>query len=218
MADDEDRSARSTDRRLRVDLVIAVCALLISSLASGASWWQARLLSDQTAVLRAQLSAQVWPYIELTEELDTDTVAIKLVNNGLGPAVLRSITVSVDGKRSASLTAVLHAILGPELATRRSRGAALGRLSEGQETPGAALRPGDSTNLLVFRSTTLARRFVAASDRVAFRMCYCAIVPDQCWLAEGSAQTSSRTSVASCPEIRDDLMHAPIDDALRPTL
>ena len=97
---------------MRLDLAIAVCALLISTLAAGASWWQARVLQAQTKVLQAQLGAQVWPYVSVSEGLDKNTVLVTLSNDGLGPAILRSFSATVDGVEQSSFIGILHAMLG----------------------------------------------------------------------------------------------------------
>ncbi len=65
MSKDEESVSRIV-RGVRFDLAIAVCALLISTIAAGASWWQARVMQAQTHVLEEQLGAQVWPYVSVT--------------------------------------------------------------------------------------------------------------------------------------------------------
>jgi hypothetical protein len=89
-------------KSLRVDVVIAVCALLISTLACMASIFQTRVIADQ-------LSATVWPYVDVTTNIvmsprDTGW-SVTIANDGLGPAVLRSVLLTVDGKpmKSSSL-------------------------------------------------------------------------------------------------------------------
>src|ERR1700761_4561185 len=84
-------------RAVRLDLVIAVCALLISTLAASASWWQARVMQAQTAVLQEQLGAQVWPYVSVNEGFANNQVQLSLSNDGLGPAILDSVQATVDG-------------------------------------------------------------------------------------------------------------------------
>ena len=76
-------------RGVRLDLTIAVCALLISTLAAGASWWQARVLQAQTRVLEDQLGAQVWPYVSVSEGINNDTVAISVAASTCACATAR---------------------------------------------------------------------------------------------------------------------------------
>src|SRR5579863_7489960 len=86
----DDREIARVERGIRLDLVIALCALLISTLAAGASFWQARVLQEQ-------LGAQIWPYVGISEDFTGDSAEIGIANDGLGPAILRSATAAVDG-------------------------------------------------------------------------------------------------------------------------
>jgi hypothetical protein len=93
------------ERGIRLDFAIAVCAPLISSLAAGASWWQARVLQGQTQVLQEQLGAQVWPYVSLTESIRLDAAQIARPD-GLQDLLLCDVrtqsgaSVSRDSERS----------------------------------------------------------------------------------------------------------------------
>jgi hypothetical protein len=212
--DDENGStAARANRGLRLDTLIAVCALLISSLASAASWWQARLLGEQTRVLQEQLGAQVWPYVGVSDTIDNATVAITMQNNGLGPAVVRSLTAAVDGRRQTSMIGVLHAVLGSHLIARAPHGEHM-RLAMNGGTAGSVLRPGDSTEILSLTSKTYARPLMLGVNRVTLQICYCAIVPGQCWFVDSEA--SDPQPVPACSEIRNDLLHASPFEALMP--
>ncbi|HZX67801.1 MAG TPA: hypothetical protein VFE70_02900 [Candidatus Elarobacter sp.] len=66
----------------RIDLVIAVCALLVSSMATVASVWQSRVVAQQ-------LASQVWPYVAFQTTYDSNDVTLSISNEGLGPARVR---------------------------------------------------------------------------------------------------------------------------------
>jgi len=187
------------ERGLRLDLIIAIFALLISMLAASASWWQAR-------VLEQQLGAQVWPYVSVTVDTTGDKVEIGIANNGLGPAILRSAVAMVDGVPKSNFIDIMHAVLGPNLIARRPKGQRLS-LSLGTGTPGTVLRPGESSVAFGLISKRYARPFVQAFNRMSFRICYCAIVPGKCWLSD-STSTQDPKPVTACPEIASDLLHA----------
>jgi len=197
---------------LRFDLLIAVCALLISTLATGASWWQARVLQAQTVVLQEQLGAQVWPYVSVSVGIDSDTAQVTMANDGLGPAIMRSATASVDGVPKSNFIDIMHAILGPNLVARRAPGEKLGIRLNGA-SPGSVLRPGESTVAFSLISKRYSRAFLNGYHRLRFRICYCAIVPGKCWLTNPGASGGAEP-VRFCPEIRNDLLHAPIADEL----
>jgi len=97
-------------KMFRLDLVIAICALFVSSLATAATWWQSRVVAQQ-------LSSQVWPYLSVQTSYDRASVALTIPNEGLGPARVRSVVLSLDGTPRQRLTDVLH-VIAP--ATRRN--------------------------------------------------------------------------------------------------
>ena len=204
--------APATTNWLRIDLIIAVCALLISSLASGASWWQARVMEAQTQVLREQLGAQIWPYVSVSESLDHDTAKISIVNDGLGPAVLRSAVAAVDGVPKRTFIDVMHTILGPNLLSRKPHGEDL-NLELNGGSPGSVLRAGDSTVAFALTSKRFAVPFVRAYKRVTVGLCYCAIIPGDCWRSD-SGSLRDPQPVHACPEIANDLLHASSIDLL----
>ena len=195
------------ERGLRVDLIIALCALLISTIAASASWWQARVMQTQTEVLQEQLGAQVWPYVSITEGLTGDTARITISNDGLGPAILRSLAVFVDGVPRSSFTAMMHAILGPDIVKRTPHGQKIGFTIDSGSV-GSVMRPGNDSLGFSLTSKRFAPALLQANRRVAFRICYCAIVPGKCWLLVTGVRSEPR-SQASCPEIAGDLLHAP---------
>ena len=204
MAEGDDNLKRAV-RGLRVDLVIAVCALLISTLATGAAWWQARVLAAQTRVLQEQLGAQVWPYLSPSEGIEGDTVRVEITNNGLGPAVLRSVVASVNGVSESNFIDIMHALLGPNLLARKPNGE---KLDYGLDTesPGFVLRPGAVIHLFRLQSKTYAVAFLRTWDRVRMKTCYCAIIPGKCWLSDSNS--SNPQPVPACHEIPNDMLHS----------
>jgi hypothetical protein len=187
------------ERGVRIDLVIAIFALLISMLAASASWWQAR-------VLEQQLGAQVWPYVGVSVDTTGDKVQIDIENDGLGPAILRSAVAMVDGVPKSNFMEILHAVLGRNLVARRHKGERLG-LSIGTGSPGSVLRPGESSVAFGLVSSRYARPFAQAFNRMSFRICYCAIVPGKCWLSDSRSMQDPKP-VSACPEVPNDLLHA----------
>lgn len=199
----DDGSAREGERfanlarGVRFDLVIAVCALLVSSLATAASWWQTR-------VIEQQLSAQVWPYLNVDEGASPDHFQIDFKNDGLGPAVLRSVLIEVDGKPVGGFIDLLHTLLGPHLMARGKRGETLG-LDLSTLSPGDVLRAGESDRVFSLTSKRYAPLLFRAYQRINFRACYCAIVPGSCWL-KNSLLGGDPQPLAFCPPVAHDLL------------
>ncbi len=184
---DEPRALR---RAIRVDLVIAVCALLISSLATAASWWQSRVVAEQ-------LSAQVWPYVSFSVDLNDELFSISIANDGLGPAVLRTAGLSVDGKPQASFVDAMHAMFGPNLIQRARRGGDR-KVSATYASggPGSVLRAGASATVFAFRSKRWATLFSREWQRLDMRVCYCSI-EGACWTRD--IRSDDPRPVRTCP-------------------
>ncbi|MBV8375238.1 MAG: hypothetical protein JO302_06980, partial [Candidatus Eremiobacteraeota bacterium] len=84
------------ERAFRLDFFIAIAALLVSALTAGT-------LIYQTHVIGAQYAAAIWPYLSVETTYDNPNgVTIALNNEGLGPALIHSARLSVDGKSVAS--------------------------------------------------------------------------------------------------------------------
>jgi hypothetical protein len=125
--------------------------------------------------------------------------------------VLRSLSITVDGKPQSNVVDVLHSILGPRLAERRPRDEHM-KFNIDYASVGGVLRPGQSSELLGFTSKTFAAKLFYADKRITIATCYCAIVPGRCW--RGST-TDAPQPVDSCPEIAGDLLHANVFPNLR---
>lgn len=198
MSEDEPVTLR---KAVRLDLVIAVCALLVSTLATGASWWQ-------THVVAQQLQAQVWPYVTVTGKLSENEVSYALSNDGLGPAVIRSVVLTVDGKPQRNLVDAMHALVG------RLGNQAHG-LTIAAPSAGSVIRAGETVTMFHLTSPVLAPRLARQTRRVAMRVCYCSIVGG-CWLKE--SQQSDPRPIASCPDARAQQLHEPPLDMSAGTL
>ncbi|HYW52901.1 MAG TPA: hypothetical protein VE826_02970 [Dongiaceae bacterium] len=177
-------------KTFRLDLVIAICALFVSSLATAASWWQSR-------VVATQLSSQVWPYLSVQTSYDGSSVALTISNEGLGPARVRSVVLSLDGKPRQTLTDVLD-VIAP--AKRRNL--------RGQFTdiaPGSVIRVGGTVSLFRIGDRTATAALVRNYKRMDLAVCYCPIIPGDCWMVRrGGSDTDAADpqTVADCPDQR----------------
>jgi len=89
-----------------------------------------------------QLGAQVWPYVTFTGTTEADRLELDVANDGLGPALVKSFVLRVDGKPQHDLLAALHLLVGhvePEHRAGERTKAVLGFIASGQ-----VLRPSSS--------------------------------------------------------------------------
>jgi hypothetical protein len=104
MAEISERPRRTG--HVALDFVIAACAIVISL----ASLWIA-LRANQTQ--EQLLKSSVWPYVMFDSSNATATGARQLVfevrNEGVGPALVRSVAVSYDGRYYPTFNALMAA-------------------------------------------------------------------------------------------------------------
>lgn len=151
---------------VRVDLFIALCALVVSCFAAGAAVYQGH-------VIASQLSVTVWPYLTVRESAGNTYVSVQVQNVGAGPAIVGAATLYVDGKPQASLMQSLHTLgFRP---TKNSATVTLTNLG-----PGSVIRPGDSIPLIYVESKQFAALAADAQRRTKIEVCYCSML-QQCW-------------------------------------
>lgn len=171
-----------TERKIRLDTIIAVSALLVSTLAALSSIATAIIMTRQTQVIAQQFSSTVWPYVAVRGDLSNNHAVFKATNDGLGPAVLRAIVVRVDGKPQRRFSDAFFRLLS---GVHVPRNAAHGSLQFSGTTPGQVLRPGESVALMDLQNTVVAPIVEQKIRRISIRLCYCSLL-DECWIAEGT--------------------------------
>ena len=157
------------DQLLRFDTLVAVFALLASSVAAGAMVYQTRVIEEQ-------FSATIWPYLSVDIYNDEKSVAVHLTNDGVGPAIIRSARLVVDGKAATGWNDLLQPLYDdPSLKGK-------GRLSAQTSSVDASdsVRPGDSKSLFAISTTN--EQLIAAikKHRISLEFCYCSI-NNRCW-------------------------------------
>jgi len=175
--DNEAQSLEARERgnttRSRVAQWSSFAALAVSALALALGVYQTRLMQTQAR-------ASVWPYVVLGYNVnDAGPQAgfeLHVENNGVGPAIVRSVHVAIDGKpvqhwkdvfaqimpagsSATGLLSGLHAVVIPP--------------STNRETAISAFRINDPEK---------AKLIEAAFNRLTIDICYCSIY-DDCWVA-----------------------------------
>ena len=177
-------------KTFRLDLVIAICALFVSSLATAASWWQSRVVAQQ-------LSSQVWPFLSVQTSYDTSSVALTIANEGLGPARVRSVVLSLDGAPRQKLTDVLD-VIAP----------AKNRNLRGQFTDiaaGSVIRVGGTVTLFRIGDPAVMTALLRNYKRMDLAVCYCPIISGECWVVRKGGPDGGDgdpQAVAECPDER----------------
>lgn len=176
------------ERSLRFDLLIAVCALLISAVAAGASVYQ-------THVIASQYSASVWPYVTVTGSGSSTGFKLAIENDGLGPALIRSAQLRFAGRPLASWRELVSEA---PLKAAASKSELLNASSVDAST---VVRAGETLPIFSLSSAGFAAHQPAvanAASRVDVRLCYCSIL-GRCWTVESLLRSNVPRDVKGCP-------------------
>jgi hypothetical protein len=180
-----------TERKLEKDTIIAVCALLVSTLAAVSSIATAIIMMRQTSVIARQLSSTVWPYVAIGADLQNTRAAFRADNDGLGPAIVHAVVVRIDGKPQRHFSDAIVRLLEMLSRSQPSRHAGW------QFSNADVLRPGQIVTLMEIDSPSAATLIAQQFNHLDIEMCYCSLL-DQCWVT-GSQVTTSR-AVTSCDD------------------
>ncbi|HJT99442.1 MAG TPA: hypothetical protein VJ696_14085 [Rhodanobacteraceae bacterium] len=183
------------NRRALIAEIGSLFALAISFLALALGIYQARLMREQTTVMQTQARAGVWPYLAigytLADEGEKQGYTWRIDNDGVGPARIETVALTLDGKPLRSWREVLHALYGDaDVAATYSQ--IYGKVlppNTNRETTIEAIRILDPAQ---------ARTFHAAQSRFEMTICYCSVY-DDCWIAH--RQSPDVQPVARCEPV-----------------
>jgi len=161
---------------------IAVAALIVSISAVAVGLYEASLQ-------RHHDRAEVWPHLEIQVFTKQTGGEIDLQNTGIGPAIVKAATVTVDGKRVRTWKDVLRTLNGADPVP-------FGNFSAVQH----GLRPGDRLSLIDLPLADMPRDFWHSIGRVGVSVCYASVF-DQYWIVESKrlGEGVAWREVAACP-------------------
>jgi hypothetical protein len=166
MTDDQQPQAANDarekpSRRRDWDGVAAIIAAFVGLLAL--------LVSGYTAYIQhQQVRAQVWPYLEAGN--DDGNQSINVYNKGVGPAIVKSAQVFIDGKPQTDWAHVLTSLgLPPHDYAQSTLNPDV--ISPGEEVRVIRIKAEDRWK--AFRS--------AAVERMTMDICFCSTL-DECWM------------------------------------
>ncbi|WIG56253.1 MAG: hypothetical protein OJF61_002041 [Rhodanobacteraceae bacterium] len=194
MAETDDKQ-RSRARQIRWDAVAAIIASLVGFLALVVAAYTAYIERYIAEIQTKQVQAQVWPWMEAGNN-DT-TFAIEVYNKGVGPAIVRSAQIWVDGKPQTNWDHALDAL-----------GVAKPRpYSESTIYPGV-VSAGETVPVIKFASSEPYQQFrtAAIQKHMTIAICYCSTL-GECWryrdehLVGYKQGTLKVDPVAQCPRV-----------------
>src|SRR4051794_5627774 len=175
-----DATKRNTDRkRSLIAELNSIFALLVSVLALTLGVYQARLMNEQTRLMQGQARASVWPYISIGYSISDSGEKLgyswEISNDGVGPARIESVTMTLDGTPLHRWREVFQKLFGdaPVPATY-------------SQIYGKVLAPGTNRETTIeavhIQDIEQAKTFFRAQDRMDMTICYCSVY-DDCWVA-----------------------------------
>jgi hypothetical protein len=153
---------------------------------------------NESDAARKQTAAAVWPYVQFMindrDDGESAFFALSFDNVGVGPAQMRSMLLTFDGKAVTSWEAVTGALLGGNA----KLGVQYGKSSVSRRV----LAPGDSVVAFQTDDPDLARAMQKAvyGGGAVLSYCYCSIFED-CWQSSSVSEGPGKytDAVAACP-------------------
>jgi len=181
------------EKRFRFDLFIALCALLVSTVAAGASAYQ-------TYVINQQYQGSVWPYLGFTTSSNgKDALSVSLSNYGLGPALIRSFEITHDGKSFESFGDIVMPI---ERAQPRSIPDSHAKVASVVDItnvhPGSVIPAAQTLTLVRIENSPIAKQIAARQSSFDVAVCYCSLL-GRCWTRHLRAPSDQPQDVRFCP-------------------
>jgi len=188
------RSLLVDERRFRLDFIIALGALLISTITALSSVYQTR-------VIARQFSAAVWPYVSFDQNFAPWQLQLYVRNDGLGPAILRSVSITWDGKPQPSLEQLLVTVARDQPYAMKAAHAALRagaklRITTSTPTAGMVIPANGQHTLIDMQGAVLVRYFHPDIKRLGLSLCYCSLTGN-CWV-QSFQNTGEPRTVPSC--------------------
>jgi hypothetical protein len=178
------------------DIALAISALAISVISLATAIHHGKVMEQLVATNAKQAQAAVWPYLALQatlERAEQSTFRMSLLNNGVGPAQVRTFEVLVDGvpvPNWRALRAACCAEVADVADTGLTASSAIG-----------AVLPANKDRVVFAlqrmpQNERLFDAFVGSLKRLEVRACYCSVF-DECFAI--STIASKREAVPSCP-------------------
>lgn len=195
-SNDQQGSSPAVRREIKWDAVAAIIASLVGFLALLVAGYTAYIQRYTANIQLTQVQAQVWPWLVAGNNDNENSVEV--YNKGVGPAIVRSAQVFVDGKPQSDWQHVLKAL-----------DAVPHQYSQSTLNPNV-LTPGEKVPVIQFMNKDDYARFRAAAvmHLTLINICYCSTL-GECWMYSDRHLVGYKSlaqlvkPVARCPKLPD---------------
>ena len=151
------------------EMLVALSAIFISICALVATIYEANL-ERQNQLL------SVWPRIIIQTNTGDHEYSISAVNKGLGPALIKTAKVTVDGKEANSWQEIFKELGVSDDYSQNSNELSSSIISRDEAVPAIEIK-----------SAKVGKKLREESKRIDVEICYCSVY-DDCWLVSKSEQ------------------------------
>jgi len=152
---------------LSAEMVVALGATFVSLCALTVSIIETNIMYEQRQEERTYQRANVWPSLAFRPDRDNSLHRFYLVNNGVGPAIIKSFNISVGGKTVDSWEEAINSMYGSTDVLKQSFG-----IANGMVHPAGKIIP---------LMTVESEGFYAHPTELRVSVCYCSVYED-CWV------------------------------------
>lgn len=196
---DQQGSPPSPRREIKWDAMAAIIASLVGFLALLVAGYTAYIERYIAEIQTKQVQAQVWPW--LVAGNNDNELSVEVLNKGVGPAIVRSAQVFVDGKPQPDWQHVLKAL-----------GTVPHQYSQATLNPNV-LTPDEKVPVLQFADKDDYKRFRAAAvtHLTLVDICYCSTL-GECWMYSDKHVVGYKslaqlvTPADQCPKLPDNVI------------
>ncbi|MFM9838126.1 MAG: hypothetical protein ACKVOQ_07665 [Cyclobacteriaceae bacterium] len=181
----EENDNVSKKTRLKPEMIIALCATFISIATLIVYIYQARVMIRQAEIMQSQQHISVWPYLEtLTTTMvlgdKPDEAYYEIENKGIGPAIVKQVTMKVDGVIMKGNNELFEAMIGKTDTLSISTTVVKNRV----------IAPGEKIRAFHIIGDDLVKRFAIAFQKKKFEyiICYCSVY-NECWTSNANIVT-----------------------------
>jgi hypothetical protein len=173
----------SAKRRSIVDRIVSGSAMFVALSSLAIALYEVRMMREHDRI-------SVWPYLSVFNSDTGGNYSLNLRNAGIGPALIGSFEVVVDGKPRKNWGEAID-LFKVDLAGVPSSYSHVGR--------GVVLLPGANVRVLEIGGGPAASAFHhEAQRRMHARICYCSLY-EQCWIQD-AALADEPQPVRACAE------------------
>jgi hypothetical protein len=184
----EENETVSKKTRIKPEMIIALCATFISIATLIVYIYQARVMIRQAEIMQSQQHISVWPYLEtLTTTVVSgdkpDEAFFEIENKGIGPAIVKQVTIKVDDVVMKDNNELFDAMIGKTDTLSVSTNAVKNRV----------IASGEKIRIFHITGDDLVKRFAIAFQKKKFEyiVCYCSVY-DDCWTSNGTKVTEGK--------------------------